>query len=57
MCFSARSVDDLADTVAASTIIKTIDQVYLLSHTINHPIFGDCLTIQAGGKCLLVKSL
>ena len=51
------SVDDLADTVAASTIIKTIDQGYLLSLSINHPIFGDCLTIQAGGKCLLVKSL
>ena len=57
MCFSARSVDDLADTVAASTIIKTIDQGYLLSHSINHPILGDCQTIQAGGKCLLVKSL
>ena len=57
MRFSARSVDDLVDTVAASTIIKTIDQGYLLSLSINHPILGRCQTIQAGGKCLLIRSL
>jgi hypothetical protein len=57
MRFSARSIDDLADTVAASTIIKTIDQGYLLSHTINHPILGRCQTIQAGSECLLINCL
>ena len=51
------TLDDLADTIAASTIIKTIDQGYILSHTINHPILGNCQTIQAGSECLLINCL
>ena len=51
------SIDDLADTVAASTIIKTIDQGYLLSLSINNPILGRCQTIKAGSECLLINCL
>ena len=57
MCFSARSAHDLTDTVAASTIIKTIDQGYLLSLSINHPILGDCQKIKDGSECLLINCL
>ncbi len=51
------TLDDLADTLAASTIINTIDQGNLLTHTINHPTLGKCQTIQADSSCLLITRL
>ena len=51
------TLEVLTDTLAGLTVIETINTSNLVNHTINHPIFGDCQTIQSGGKCLLIRSL
>jgi len=50
------TLQELSDILEASTITNTINHGTMLIHTINHPAFGKCQTVQADESCLLISS-
>ena len=49
------TLEVLTDTLAGSTILKTINAGGgIVSHTIDHPTLGKCLTVQADDSFLLI---
>jgi hypothetical protein len=48
----------LAEILAVSTIVETINTGGLLTHTISHPTLGNCQTVQGNGEdALLITRL
>ena len=48
------TLEVLTDTLAGSTILETINTGGIVSHTIDHPTLGKCLTVQADDSFLLI---
>ena len=40
------TLEVLTDTLAGSTILETTNTSGMVSHTIDHPTLGKCLTVQ-----------
>lgn len=48
------TLEVLTDTLSGSTILKTINAGGIVSHTIDQPTLGKCLTVQADDSFLLI---
>jgi hypothetical protein len=51
------TLEVLTDTLAGSTNLETIDTSGMISHTIDHPTLGKCLTVQTDSNYLLITRL
>ncbi|UOA08126.1 hypothetical protein [Methylobacter sp. S3L5C] len=49
------TLEDLCNILEAATITATIDQGFMISHTIVHPALGKVQTVQADNNCLLIS--
>jgi hypothetical protein len=51
------TIEQLADILAAATIINTIDHAGMLVHSIEHPAIGKATTIQGDSGGFLIKGV